>query len=285
MRLVVLLTFAGIAFADIRLVTKITRNGRGEPVHTDYYQGAKYRSEWKDASNYRATIFNPNKAIYQLDLNLHQYTEGNWPSPPLPSQVAKPPETSQLFALNESTPKVYIDRETIDTGGRREFFGQTAQHLILRERRVPEPGSCYVASTSEREGWYFPLTALPDPKRFAAYLLVGKAFPEEGTTSDYGWAANGLNGGVKQRCRPKFVSTGRFPAVFAVVETTHPAKNLTVTREILELSDAPLDPTVFEAPPGFTKVKAFPEPKMSPVHVEQPGWWESLKRAVWSWFS
>ena len=221
-------------------------------MQTNYVQGDKRRIDISDANSHHATIVIENQAVYELDFKLHEYTE-------LKLSGYRTVPQAKPAGLPVATTKVNVYCETVDTGERKQFFGKTASHLILRERLVGEPGSCYASSTFEKEGWYFPVSP-PSGRVLGAYILNGRG----------------------QNCVPSFTMHGAFPSVSPVIETFRPSKDAEFRSEIVELSDAPLDHTVFEIPPGFRKVDSFPQPQMP---VEQVGWWESLKRKIWSWFS
>ncbi len=137
--------------------------------------------------------------------------------------------------------------ETVDTGERQQFFGKTAAHLILRRRDVPETSACGQETTTQREGWY-----LPGPQHGAGAFLTGGS------------------------CQMRFHA--RPPNVVPVVEESNHVKT-----EMTELSEAPLDPALFEVPAGFRKVDSLQGQEIS---WEQRWLWEwdALVRQFESWF-
>jgi hypothetical protein len=269
--LALVLVSALSVFADMRKVTKTTVNRR-EWVETDSVQGDKRRTDMASEGSERATILIANQAVYELDLKSRQYVEHNLvdravarqPKPvstgksELSRNVAQPPYPVSAGKLESSGKTVDVYYEAVNTGEKREFFGKTAEHLILRERWVPEPGACEEPKTRERGGWYVlnPETK-PSLGHFVTGLVVRAGKP----------------------CFDRHVFHGRFPQIALTVEETEgPMKT-----EITELSEAPLNPSVFEVPSGFTRVDALPEPPVSweqQLRLE----WYALMRVIGSWF-
>lgn len=153
---VTLLASALTVSADSRTVTKTTLlgaySGARETVTTEYQQGENRRTEsevWNGSSpaHQRISISVGGKVIYELDPETREYTEYQIPrfSAPSPSALELP--GSMTTHQSGKTLDIYL--EIRDTGERKEFFGQTAEHLIWRERFVAEPGACGTSSTRE----------------------------------------------------------------------------------------------------------------------------------------
>jgi hypothetical protein len=252
---VAVLLFASLLSADMRKVIKTTV-GDHETIRAEYVQGSYERIEYLSHSSQDpylpVTIFNTDRKLhYILDLAARKYVEVQQEKPDLilslAALIARPPR----FHDSGKTVDVYF--ETTDTGERKEFFGRTAQHLVIRERRVAEPGACGTSSQAEKDGWYIPENSV----RAYSYLATSMA-----------------------NCRDKLVFHGRpAPPGITVVE-----KNGSFAVELLELSDAPLDKSLFEVPSGFEKVDALPgQPVMS--FSQKMQWeWGQLGWAFKSWF-
>lgn len=244
--------------ADTHEVIKTTVAGR-EMVSAWYVQGKNTRTE--DLSPQRpgpsVTIQNSERnMMYALDPQSREYVEYRPPSADLilsfADWIARPPRTQ------ESGKVVNIYYETIDTGERREFFGRTAKHLLFRERRVADPGACTPSYELEKDGWYLSRAELGPTKR--AYFIASIGSPA--------------------MCHDTIVVHGDpSPPGVAVLET-----NGSITREILELSNDPLDRSLFEVPADFRKVDSFPGyPTMTWSDRLQMDW-AQLQRAFESWF-
>ena len=241
--------------ADTYEVIKITFAGQVS-VYSQYVQGKNMRMESSSGEDAQriATIQNfGQKTFYELDLQAHDYTESQPQGPDLilslAQWIARPPRVSK----SGKTVNVYY--ETIDTGERKQFFGRTAKHLLVRERYAAEPGACDQTHQTEKDGWYIPASAQRS-------YLVGAIL-----TGSY-------------MCHDTVVKHGvlSLPGI-AVLET-----NGSMTREIVELSNDPLDKSLFEIPIGFTKVEALPgrPPITWSAHLEME--WAQLGRAFESWF-
>ncbi len=149
--------------------------------------------------------------------------------------------------------------ETVETGERRQFFGRTAKHPIIRSRQVADPGACGLSQESVRDRWYIPESELR-PTRGYYYLAVTAP----------------MGGRI---CRDKMIFHGNpAPPGITVLE-----RNGSFATEMLELPDAPLDKKLFEVPSGFEKVDSLPgEPTISAY--QRLAWeWAQLERAFNSW--
>lgn len=71
--------------------------------------------------------------------------------------------------------ELVIERATVDTGERRDFFGRVARHLITHETRSNAGWS----GSGEIDGWYVDSEFLPREKRgtVVALLIAGDARP------------------------------------------------------------------------------------------------------------
>lgn len=241
-------------FADTYKVTKITMNGQ-ESILAEYLQGKSYRVESQSQTGTRAVsiqTFEP-RAMYELDPESRKYTETRYEPDfilVLAQRIARPPR------VIETGKTVNIYYETIDTGERKQFFGQTAKHLVIRERHAAEPNACELSFQTEKDGWYIPRNGI----REVTHKLV---------------FSNGVD------CRDTVVKHGDpTPPGIAVLETDG-----RVTREVLELSTAPLDRSLFEVPSGFEKVDALPGRPAQMSSSQRLAWeWAQLERAFQSWF-
>ncbi|MBV9082636.1 MAG: hypothetical protein JOZ62_08175 [Acidobacteriaceae bacterium] len=265
--------FAAPLGADTRKLTKTTINGQ-EYVSAFYTQGHKLRTEYSSQNplHERVTIQDSDRNVtYLLDPESRKYVESGPQTSDLilslAQWIARPPR------IRESGKTVNVYYEVVDTGERQQFFGKTAKHLRVRTRQVAEPGACQGSYTAEKDGWYLPGSERPARRIFAAYLgfsimpanqafayfdVVGSAYP----------------------CRDNIVIHGS-PASpgLAVRETSRD-----VTVEVLEFSDAPLDSSLFQVPPGFQKVDALPGQRAMSWSERLEMEWAQLERAFESWF-
>lgn len=135
---------------------------------------------------------------------------------------------------------------TRDTGERKQMFGYTARHLVTTMETKSSPESCNPQdSKMEIDGWYidaaFQLEC--DMERAARY---------------YNPQAQG--GGCRDRYEMKQVGTAK--RGFPVWEKTtmfdkDGGEKFSTVNEVVELSQATLDASLFEAPAGYREVKDF----------------------------
>jgi hypothetical protein len=249
-----------------------------EATATRYVKDENERTEiHASATMYQPAFFagwiTTNQGVkYDLDFDAKIYTKETFRRPPGLESIpplAPPPIGHIEFGLrvghepppSSKTTDVYM--ETIDMGERKEFFGKTAHHLILRTRIVPQAGACEKSRTVQREGWYIPVEA---PHSFVE-------------------TSSGIGPGAPKSCVDKYQIHGRFPFLHTMAETDEFGNK----REILEISHAPLDPKLFEPPPGFKLIDRFPRTRKSyepHITLDQRIAFEinSMVREITSWF-
>jgi hypothetical protein len=133
--------------------------------------------------------------------------------------------------------------ESSDTGERRQMFGHTARHIITKERRVPGAGSCSSSSESQTDGWYIDYSALPEWRR----PHPGMFFVTAGNCVD---KIEVHRSGVELGFPLKVTTTLRnnLPGLDSRIVTN------TSTLEVVEFTQAPLDPALFVVPSDFRRV-------------------------------
>jgi hypothetical protein len=218
-------------------------------VRTEYMLGRNTRKEMRNGQNNR---FGSRRAIirnydlhyaYDLDLDAKVYTavridDRGLPADPLPTSVKWQP--------SDRTRTIHI--ETADTGERRKMFGYTARHIKARHTETTSPPGDSSQTDYEVDGW------LIEPRGWqqlhpARPGVVYAAMEGEGETihaTSEGPAANGL----------------------AVVRSIGPSYE-----RVVQLSEHPLDPALFEPPSDFKLVQ-----ELSPVTFDhQYGWGMRVK--------
>jgi len=155
------------------------------------------------------------------------------------------PTIAQLDEYRQKNPQnsVQVESKTIDTGERKTFFGQTAKHLItttIRSADDENPGG-----EETIDGWYIEhempdTNCAPDYVRTETYYVVPTTlvdFPQIPHLHHTGPLPTGL--AVKVIATRKILRKGL------------PSRTITVDETVEELSDSPLDPSLFEMPSGF----------------------------------
>lgn len=179
--------------------------------------------------------------VYQLDLNRKEYAE---------SKLDKFP-TEKQFARRTAHEQEDMQIDTVDTGETRDFNGRVAKHLLTTIK-----GKGYEASL---DGWYL---NTPAPGCAPAYMrqrhVQMRAVSAQLITYGGGAAAT-------VETPSTFVYNWVLPGGLAVQETSTQretfdiqgrmrANEMLTEQKIVEFSEAPVDPSLFEVPSGFKKL-------------------------------
>jgi len=133
--------------------------------------------------------------------------------------------------------EVTITIDSVDTGERRQFGPYTARHVKVKTTFEPGPGASIPASLEETEGWYIDLPGFrceEQPSRGFAFVSVS------------------ISGSPRDRLQVNWL--GKAPRGYAIEETSVKtgSTDTTVSKiELLEISEAPLSPSLFELPKGY----------------------------------
>lgn len=276
----VLAAISPASCTDLKVVAVFRFRDGDTYTQTRYYQGERARSEWQEHTQWkpglvtygppRATIVecDVQRAI-DMDLKAHQYSVTELNDECVSKTAPAPPPT-------KGTVDVYI--ESTDTGERQQILGQTARHIITHKRQVASAQACWGNNETEVDGWYVD-----------GHDLARKPRQDES-------AANVVRTGAN--CRDKIVlhrtgldKLGSPVKLLQISRSSHlkadGTSNESIIRwemEVTELSQAPLDPALFELPAGFTKVARIDGQPEMPVSVAIEYWWQRALNTVRSWF-
>ena len=132
---------------------------------------------------------------------------------------------------------------SVDTGERKDMFGFKARHVKTMTAIDSSPDACsQMKQRTETDGWYIDLS-------FGLNCELGRS-PMAGARS--------ARGGCQDRMHFRHEGTGR--SGYPLVETTTmygPDGNamFTSTKEVIELSQEPLDAALFDVPAGYTETR------------------------------
>ena len=144
---------------------------------------------------------------------------------------ARPVNLTQM-----SGAEVMMTIDSIDTGERRQFEHYTARHVKVKIRFEPSPGASTPASVENIDGWYID--------------LPGFGCQDRAST---GFGFTRLGAGNRQD-RLQITWLGKAPRGYPIEETSviTEAGRTTISKvEPLEISEAPLNPSIFELPVGY----------------------------------
>jgi hypothetical protein len=272
-RLLLLFCLAACAtpvHAGLKTVTRLTFDQHAS-ISTQYVQGRNIR--WEESAEFGAghhsiaTIWNADhRSQYSLDLTAKEYVDSQRPDflLTLATWIRHPPH----FRDSGKTVNVYL--ETVNTGEQREIFGHTARHLITRERRIAEVGACSGNSEVDKDGWYITLSG--PTVSYEASLQYIDVHP----------------------CRDRVVMHGtKLRKGFLVLETTtekspgqfgSSPELWSTSREVIELSEQPLDNNLFQPPRDFKRVDHLPGDRPMSWRERLGFEWQQLEQSVYSWF-
>jgi hypothetical protein len=188
--------------------------------------------------------------------DLRQYVIVEWPP--------------QYQSNSSSGPAITIERDTTDTGERKQFFGRTARRLITRVRRSDGPASVI-------DGWYIEAPGIPKWKRGAVDTVLT------------------ISAGGQRPAPPRIEikQTGPVPEGLAVWQKITSSMllpggsylNPASISEITDLVEGTLPDRLFQPPADYQRVASLPSAATRPAART----WAELLRAHWhvieEWFS
>ena len=237
-----LMTMSVIASADTKIKSRQTSGGQTYE-NTSYIKGKRQRSETSGGQmiviqqcDLRRNIqIMPAAKMYMIQ----PYDEPATGTTPNTSTTASQPSAVKKGGVVTSTVT------TKDTGERKQMFGYTARHIITTMEMKSSPDACSQVNTKmEIDGWYIDAA-------FALDCDMSRAY------SGYKPKAGG---GCHDRYETKQIGAAR--KGYPVWEKTtmfgpNGAESFSTTNEVVEFSQATLDPSLFDVPEGYRQVEDF----------------------------
>jgi len=236
-----LLTITGIAGADTKVTSR--QNSGGQTYeNTTYIKGKRQRTE--NSGGQMVTIEQCDlRRNLQLMPAAKVYTVN-----PFDDGSASSTNTHTATTQLGPVTKGGLVTSTVtlkDTGERKQMFGYTARHIITTMSMESSPDACSQNNMRmEIDGWYIDATfALDcDMNRQYTYRPPVKA------------------GGCRDRYETKTIGTAK--KGFAVYEKmtmlgANGAPSFSTTNEVIEISQATLDQSLFEVPADYRQVDDF----------------------------
>ena len=238
-----LMLMSAIASADTKIKSRQTSGGQTYE-NTSYIKGKRQRSETSGGQmiviqqcDLRRNIqIMPAAKMYMIQ----PYDE--------PATSSTAPNTSTAPSQPGAVKKGGVVTSTVttkDTGERKQMFGYTARHIITTMEMKSSPDACSTVDTKMQiDGWYIDAA-------FALDCDMGRAYtaykPKAG-------------GGCHDRYETKQIGAAR--KGYPVWEKTtmfgpNGAESFSTTNEVVEFSQATLDPSLFDVPEGYRQVEDF----------------------------
>ena len=226
---------------DLMIKTHRTSGDWLSQMNTLYVKGARQRTETviqeraranasssaviQQCDERRGFILNENDKLY-ASFEIEDWSER--------LKKSRPVRLTQM-----SGAEVTVTIDSIDTGERRQFQHYTARHVKVRTRFEPSPGASTQASMEETDGWYIDLPGLGC---------------QDQTSSGFVFARLGSS---NRQDRLQINWLGRAPRGYPIEESTLriEAGNKTISSGValFELSEAPLDASLFDLPAGYRR--------------------------------
>jgi len=236
--LVACLISSTAVYADVKIKTRQTMSGQTSE-NTTYIKGKRQRSEMMSGKMINITQCDlrrdvqimPDGKVYMVN----PFDDGT-------TQADKNVSQTKTTTKLETGGTVTTTYTVKDTGERKQMFGYAAKHLIITMESVASPDACTKTNSKmEMDGWYID----------AAW---------------YFQCDRGNSGGYTPRsqggCRDKYVmkQVGNVNRGYPVWEkmTMYDESGkemMTSLNEVVELSQATLDASLFDIPQGFREVK------------------------------
>jgi len=221
-------------FPDLTIKTRRTSGDWLSQVNTLYLKGARRRTETVIEVRARADAIN-SVQIVRCDekraLNLNE-RDRLYTSSEIEDWSERLRKARPVSLTRKSGAEATMTIDSIDTGERRQFDHYTARRVRVKILFEPGPGASTLASVEETDGWYIDLPG------FGC---------QEQASSGFAWLGSG-----QDRLQIKWL--GKAPRGYPIEETSlrTEAGNKTISKvELTEISEAPLDPSIFKLPVGY----------------------------------
>lgn len=294
--LLVVPTFQASGNSGIKMTIRFGQPGYSNQ-HTVYIAGDRKRMEFRSSAGERKpdgsfeTIYGPSLVAitrcdlgrrFELNLDASEYTSAPYPPKPLTKEQIEArglqvpaPDRSEKATLR-------LEVSTIDTGERKEMFGRMARHVITTRKQIPLEGSQAEPQETVTDAWYIDL----DQRLSCDYH-----WPEGEKAHGY---TLGVNGKLPRE-KVEFSATGEpetgfalhsvttSKIAYAMSDGTRKQKDSRIELLVTELEEGPLDPALFEIPPGFKHVAHIernPMPSAAASRMEDL--WQRFKACVTS---
>ena len=227
--------------ADVKIKSKQTMSGQSYE-NTTYIKGKRQRTEMMNGMMISLTQCDLRRGV-QINPNTKTYMVN--PFNTTVETVTKPASTTvDKNGVVQSGGTVSMTITTKDTGERKQMFGYTARHLIITMETVSSPDACTKSNTKmETDGWYIDFEQQFDCGDSAQY--------------------SGYRNPNKPSCQDKYVTknlgTGKrgYPVYEKMTMFDESGKEtMSYVNEVVELSKATLDPSLFDVPQDYRQVSA-----------------------------
>jgi hypothetical protein len=227
-------------YADVKIKTRQTVSGQTSE-NTTYIKGKRQRSEMMNGKMISITQCDlrrdlqimPDGKVYMVN----PFNNGG------AEQTNQSVSQTQTTTKTETGGTVTTTYTVKDTGERKQMFGYPAKHLIITMETVASPDACMKSSSKmEMDGWYIDA---------AWYLECDRGYSG-------GYTPRSSGGGCRDKYVMKQVGTTKrgYPVWEKMTMYDETGREMmTSLSEVVELSQAALDASLFDVPQGYREVK------------------------------
>jgi hypothetical protein len=223
---------------DLAIKTRHTSGDGFSQLNTLFLKGSRQRTETVVEKPVRADAINltvirqcDEKRVFVLNERDKIYNSSAIKDRSEWLRMARPTNSIQL-----SGAEVIMTIDSVDTGERRQFERYTARRIRLTIRLDPGPGAATPASVEATDGWYI------DIPGFGCQDQAFRGFTRLSARS----------GNLHDRLQVQWL--GKAPRGYPIEETSlmTEGENTRANKiELLELSEAPLNASLFDMPAGY----------------------------------
>ena len=232
------------AIADTKVKSRQTSGGQTYE-NTSYIKGKRQRSETNGGQMVTVTQCDLRRNITIMPASRTYLIQPYDQSPGQPSTSP----AANTTASSTPTKKGGVVTSTVttrDTGERKQMFGYTARHIITTMVMDSSPDACSQTKMKmETDGWYIDAA-------FALDCDLGASYRPPQT--------HGGGGGCRDRYEMKQIGTAKkgYP-VYEKMTMFGPdgRESFSTITEVVEFSQATLDPSLFDVPEGYREVQDF----------------------------
>ena len=238
----ILLTASTSVFADVKIKIKQTSSGQSTE-NTTYIKGKRQRSEMMGG-----VMVSIMQCDLQRDLQISPQTK-TYTVNPYDNSTGSAGSTTATKTVETTKGGVVTTIVTNkDTGERKQMFGYTARHIIQTIETKSSPDSCNpMNSKMEIDAWYIDATFALDCEMNRRYRPVNT--PKAG-------------GGCQDKYDMKTIGSAKtgYPVYQKMTMFDNNGQpNVSIVQEVLEISNATLEASLFDVPEGYREVKSASE--------------------------
>jgi hypothetical protein len=231
--------------SDIRIRVRMSV-GEQSFESVEYVRGSRQRTEMSMAGGYKTIMQCDLKRYVQINDQTRTYMVQPFGGAEAQGAAAQDAATDDAAAAGAAKRGgvVTVVNTLADTGERKQMFGYTARRLKGSTEFQASPDACQKGGPRmETDGWYID-------------LKYGVDCPAA-TGGDMSAAYR--RAGCRDEVRMKQVGAAKmgYPVLVTTKMFNEDGSSTTTTREVVELSRSPLDPSLFEVPAGYTEANTY----------------------------